>query len=340
MNTKQAKQLDLPKLMSRLGYEPVKVTKGGNELWYKSPFRQEKDPSFHTSYLGGKWIWNDFGDIGGTVIDFVMRHEGFNQVKDALAFLTSMYQGHLFEKPPTRTRKSQSPSLFSFQQQTSREAASKFSQGQSGDLFLDRDLEFIGDKPLQSPLIFSYLNSRGISREVAIKYLRLVHYRNLKKTSQRPYFGFGQKNVSGGWEVRSATDDPKMKFKSALIARDITVHPGTEQGRGGVSVFEGMLDHLSLLMMFGVKSLRGDALILNGLSSYGRAKAYIAEQGYTQIDLFLDNNNPGRETAQQFAEDFGDIVKDHSSAFAGYTDLNDALRAGFIPSFSPSSPAP
>ena len=61
MNSHQAKQIDLPNLMSRLGYEPTAIKKGGNEYWYRSPFRSEKDASFHTSYLGGKWIWKDFG---------------------------------------------------------------------------------------------------------------------------------------------------------------------------------------------------------------------------------------------------------------------------------------
>ena len=89
MNSEQAKKLSLPDIMSRLGYEPTEITKGGAEYWYCSPFRKEKEPSFHTSYLGGKWIWNDFADSGGTVIDFVMRHEGYTKVSDALRFLES-----------------------------------------------------------------------------------------------------------------------------------------------------------------------------------------------------------------------------------------------------------
>ena len=56
MNSEQAKKLSLPDIMSRLGYEPTEITKGGAEYWYCSPFRKEKEPSFHTSYLGGKWI--------------------------------------------------------------------------------------------------------------------------------------------------------------------------------------------------------------------------------------------------------------------------------------------
>ena len=121
MNSHQAKQIDLPNLMSRLGYEPTAIKKGGNEYWYRSPFRSEKDASFHTSYLGGKWIWKDFGDIGGTVIDFVMRHERLNSVKEALSYLEGIYPANSLESASRVKRsgtvsKSQ-PTLFSFQKQ-------------------------------------------------------------------------------------------------------------------------------------------------------------------------------------------------------------------------------
>jgi ATP-dependent Lon protease len=70
--------------MAQLGYHPVKVTDNRNEFWYNSPFRVEKEPSFHISFLGGKWIWKDFGDIGGTIVDFAMRYQNDCNVKEAL----------------------------------------------------------------------------------------------------------------------------------------------------------------------------------------------------------------------------------------------------------------
>lgn len=50
MNSEQAKQISLPDLLEQLGHIPVKTTKAGRELWYRSPFRDEKEPSFHTSF--------------------------------------------------------------------------------------------------------------------------------------------------------------------------------------------------------------------------------------------------------------------------------------------------
>ncbi len=54
----------MPELLNCFGHQPVNIIKQGREYWYISPFRYEKEPSFHTSYLGGKWIWNDFGRGG------------------------------------------------------------------------------------------------------------------------------------------------------------------------------------------------------------------------------------------------------------------------------------
>ncbi|MEL6945651.1 MAG: hypothetical protein AAFO82_23590 [Bacteroidota bacterium] len=140
MNSTEAKKLSLPDIMAHLGYQPIKVVKNGLELWYNSPFRAEKAPSFHTSFLGGKWIWNDFGDKGGTVIDFVMRHENYFSVGQALQFLER------FENAPS---KNQLP--FSFQQQK------RFKPENFQAERFERELEYLSAGEIQNPLIFSYL---------------------------------------------------------------------------------------------------------------------------------------------------------------------------------------
>ena len=328
MNADQAKKLSLPDLLAQLGYEPMKVLKGGRELWYPSPFRVEKDPSFHTSYLGGKWIWNDFGDTGGTVIDFVMRHQNFSRVSEALRFLEKMFPGTARRRVGEGA--ADHPSLFSFQQQGPPQASKKISEAPV-ESAADRDLELVKIMPLQSHLIFSYLEGRMIPRELAQKYLVLVHYRNKKKPSQRPYFAFGMRNRSGGYEIRSASDDPNLKFKSALVTRDITVISGREQGRGAVNVFEGQLDFLSLLVMLDTDQLGADSIILNGLQSYSLAKGCIEERGYELLNTFLDNNSAGQGRTQDFINDFGSIVVNHSPKFLPHVDLNDALRSGHNP---------
>lgn len=318
MNSNQAKQLSLPEIMSLLGYEPVKERKGGYELWYLSPFRSEKEASFITSFLGGKWIWNDFGDIGGTVIDFIMRHEGFTSVKEALAFLDKMFQGNLFTKPSSKRvgdLHPNHPDLFSFKQQR-REAADRAPA--------ERELRFLEAHTIKNPIINHYLEKeRCIPKNVADCYLLEVKYRNLK--NQKDYFAFGMKNESGGYEIRAASD--QYSFKSALQVRDISLLPGRYPERKIVNIFEGMTDFLSLLVMYNTLQLSGDAIVMHSLSSFARTKEVIEQQAYETINTFLDNNKAGEEGTKRFKETFTGKVESQSHLFVPYTDLNDALVA-------------
>ena len=44
MNTNEAKRIRIEEYLHSLGYNPVR--RQGNSLWYKSPFRDEQEPSF------------------------------------------------------------------------------------------------------------------------------------------------------------------------------------------------------------------------------------------------------------------------------------------------------
>jgi hypothetical protein len=288
-------------------------------LWYASPFRAEKEPSFHTSFLGGKWIWNDFGDIGGTVVDFAMRYNGFQSIKDTLAWLDRVCHTHPIQRNKGRVEEERAettqPSLFSFQQQSGAAAPVE------SDL---RQLEFVSAQPISNPVILDYLSlERCIPGPLVLHYLQEVTYRNLG--TGKTFFAFGMLNKSGGYEIRAASD--KVSFKSALIARDITVIDGSSPERGIVNVFEGMTDFLSFLTMMKLPRLAGDAVIMHSLSSYARASEFIHSKGYRVINTFLDNDSPGREGTERFRREFSDQVVSQSEMFADYKDLNDALRA-------------
>lgn len=319
MNSIQAKQINLPSLMQRLGYQPTEIKKGGGEYWFRSPFRDEAEASFHTSYLNGKWIWNDFGDIGGTVIDFVMRHENLSRVKDALAFLDNLYpqlksqasflQGKGRGEQRLSSEK-EAPPTFSFQQQGRKAPAS--------------DLEFLKAVPVHNPLIYSYLeNERGIPRELIDRYLLQVHYRN--KESGRIFFALGMKNMSEGHEIRVASDAYSFT-KSSLGKKDITFIAGAETGRGKLNVFEGMLDFLSLVAMYGVNQLKGDSIILNTTQLAERASDWIKSQSYNGINAFLDNDKAGEECLESLKKSLGEkSVHTQNHLYTGYTDVNEAL---------------
>ena len=319
MNSHQAKELSLPDLLARLGHSPAKVRKSGREFWYRSPFRQEELPSLQVS-MGrtGIWIWNDHGDNShGTVIDFVMRHQEYSQIKDALDFLEGMYQPNLFSSQPlTSLIRPPQPDSFSFYQQQGREAAENFSD--------NRELEFIDAQPLTHFVALKYLTEeRHIPAALAQQYLALVRYRNI--TSGKAYFGIGMKNQSGGFEVRAASRE--HNFKSALIARDISIIPGTDPKRQGVHVFEGMMDFLSYLVLNGIDHPPGDVVILHSVTSLDRAVSYLRSQNYPQIRTYLDNDKAGHQATERLKEAFGATLLPQGEAYAPHHDLNDLLRA-------------
>ena len=322
MNTAQAKKLSLPNIMAKLGYEPTQITKGGQEYWYKSPFRTEDDASFHTSYLGGKWIWNDFGDSGGTVIDFILRHENFNQVSQALRFLERMYQPQLFTKPAIKRAGegcTKEPELFSFQQQGA----------QPPKIKMKSELEFIEAHNIRNPLIFSYLENRAIAKPLADRYLLEIKYRNSR--NDKEYFAFGMKNESKGYEIRAASDE--YSFKSALIKKDITFIKGSSSTKDRACLFEGMTDFLSYLALMNTDALSGDTIIMHSLASFDRTAERIRQKDYNAIHIFLDNDKAGREHTKKFIQILDEKSKPQNDLYASYKDLNDALKANQVPDF-------
>lgn len=316
MNTEQAKKISLPDLLARLGYTPVAAKKGGNELWYHSPFRAEAAPSFHTSYLGGKWIWNDFGDTGGTVIDFVLRQQNLTSIKDVLAYLDDIFQSGLSSSQTDNSQPKAGSNLLSFQPQTHREAAENVS--------VDRQLELTDVGPIRKPLLLSYLfNERHIPPTLAQRYLQEVRYRNL--ATGKEYFAFGMENQSGGYEIRVASS--RYNFKSALKARDITIIAGINAEGSTAHVFEGMTDFLSFLILNRVEESPDDCIIMHSLSSFHRVVAHIRSQGYQVIKTYLDNDKAGQQGTERFKAEFGILLLPQGQAFAPYHDLNDLLRA-------------
>ncbi len=65
MNTNEAKRIRIEEYLHSLGYSPVR--RQGNSLWYKSPFRDECEPSFKVNTERN--LWYDFWrEQGGNII--------------------------------------------------------------------------------------------------------------------------------------------------------------------------------------------------------------------------------------------------------------------------------
>lgn len=186
----------------------------------KSPFRDERTPSFHI--LAGGYGWVDFGDgTKGGVIDLVMRLEHCDRTF-AVRRLAEMRNGGRLFVPSG--------------QQASRLACLRAPA-----------LKVVSFSYVSDCTLLRYASGRGISEDVLRMYCREVAVRTGRSGSVRSYIGFP--NNGDGHVLRSAVSGPggKRCTNSAptYLAPDgiITAEPADY----AVAVFEGFFDFLSFI---------------------------------------------------------------------------------------------
>lgn len=287
MNTNEAKQIRIEEYLHSLGYDPVR--KQGDSLWYKSPFRNEREPSFKVNTERN--LWYDFGaGRGGNII--ALAQELY--ASDSLPYLLE----RIAEQAP-----GVHPVSFSFGKQ----ALSKPSFQQ---------LEVV---PLSSPALYSYLRQRGINTELAKRECREVRY----LTDGKPYFAVGFPNRSGGYEIRNKF------FKGCIAPKDITHIRQTEPGETCCLFegFMDYLSFLTLRQAGHPDrpALDGqDCIVLNSVSNLSKALRPLGD--YERIHCFLDNDRAGLEALREIQREYGSRVRDASYVYSGYKDLNDYLN--------------
>lgn len=167
MNTTQAREILIEKVLQNLGCEPTKSNE--NESWYLSPFRIEKTASFKLNRKINRWF--DHGEQkGGNVIDLVIEKFGFS-VNEALSYL---------EKFDT---------FFSFQKQIFETVTKELNSTNQVERII----------PIQHVALVQYLKSRQINNSKNIEQLKEIHY----TINDKNYFALGFQNKSQGWEIRS-----------------------------------------------------------------------------------------------------------------------------------------
>lgn len=287
MNTNEAKQIRIEEYLHSLGYNPVR--RQGDSLWYKSPFRDEQEPSFKVNVERN--LWYDFGaSRGGNII--ALAQELY--ASDSLPYLLE----RIAEQAPNVR-----PVSFSF-------------GGQPLSKPSFRQLEVV---PLSSPALLSYLRQRGINTELAKRECREVHY----LTDGKPYFAVGFPNRSGGYEIRNKF------FKGCIAPKDITHIRQTEPGETCCLFegFMDYLSFLTLRQAGHPDrpALDGqDYIVLNSVSNLSKALRLLGN--YERIHCFLDNDRAGLEALREIQREYGSRVRDASPVYSGYKDLNDYLN--------------
>lgn len=139
MNIEDVKQIPIADYLHSLGYSPVKQQ--GNGLWYKSPLREEHEPSFKVNT--DRNLWYDFGaGKGGNII--ALAKELY--CSDSLPYLLN----RIAEQTP-HVR----PVSFSFPQRRT-----------------EPSFQHLEVRDLTHPALLRYLQGRGINVELAKENVR------------------------------------------------------------------------------------------------------------------------------------------------------------------------
>jgi hypothetical protein len=290
MNINQAQQIPLATLLARLGYTPVKIYKGGIELAFRSPFRQETTASFFVNVH--KNVWNDFGDSGGTVLDFVMRYRS-TDVRGALNYLETFFDNS-FTAIEAQIR---DPSV--------------------KDALKSETLVLEQIKPFgTSPSLTDYIvQQRKINSVVANQYLKEIYFKNME--SGKHYFAAAFGNDSGGFEIRNAF------FKSSINGKDITFLKG--KNSESIAIFEGFIDFLSFLTLRKLRQLETDVLVLNSIAFKEKTVNLIKAHNYTSTEMWLNNDKAGKETLHFFIENTECAVVPQNHFYLDFNDINEFL---------------
>lgn len=298
-NTKRSSVVDV---LAHFGKD-VRFNRSG---FLTSPFRDENTPSFHITSSGRGW--KDFGDgSGGGVIDLVMRLTGKDRA-GAIKVLREIESGG---------------TTFS----SGMSAAARTMPGNR----TENALEIYSMGELTSEALKKYARSRGISDTVLKAYCRQIGIKRQGKTYPVEEF-IGFPNNMKGFALRNGKPAKKGK-------RCTSSHPSFIDRDGkmtqvissdSVMIFEGFFDFLSYIQLFSAGRLAPgkDVCVLNSITNRDKAKDYIL--GHSIVELYLDNDNAGKKTADEIRNEIQSFrtdckVIDRSVYYSGFKDLNEFL---------------
>ena len=296
MSIEELRSISIVELLALLGHEPAYRTGGGKQWVYHSPLRNDNTPSFFVTI--SKNLWLDFGSSeGGNVIDLAIAINGGCSFHEAVCWLEEQNRG-IRERPPINY--------------------SSFDNSDCG-------MRIVKTLPLRHPTLLNYLSSRGIPREIAVKYCREIHY----SIRGREYYSVGFPNIVGGYELRNPF------FKGCHGEKAPSVIPLSKSCRTECCcVFEGFMDFLSYhaLEQSGnrdvVQPFPCDSIVLNSTAMVRKTVPFI--DVYRKAFCFLDNDDAGRRAFVKMAESMPGKLINHIeiAPLALYKDLNDYLQTG------------
>ena len=278
------KRYPIVEYLERKGVKPVRKTP--TYVMYHSPLREETHPSFKVNTEKNLWI--DYGEgRGGSIIDLCMRMEGCT-LSEAIRRLGQ-------NAPDNGTYNF----LNDFVPNNPQPA-----------MAVNGARRLIEISDTLPPHLQDYLTKeRCIDLEKAMPFLKCISY----EVRGRHYQAIGFANLSGGYELR---DD--KTFKGTIAPKDII--PIFTDRTEPVCIFEGFMDFLSFLSM--KEEITNHCLVMNSVSNVARTIRYLNDRHLTHIRAFLDNDEAGRRTVQDFIK-AGFHVEDMNIHYKDFKDLNE-----------------
>lgn len=286
MNIQEAKAIRLADYLQSLGYSPIRQQ--GSSLWYKSPLREESEPSFKVNTELNRWF--DFGlGKGGNILALARGLYQDDYVPSLLAKIAG-------QAPHIR------PTSFSFCQQSS-----------------EPSFQQLEVRELAHPALLRYLQERGIDTAVAKNECKELHFAH----NGKPYFVIGFENVTGGHEIRNQFFKGCIAPKDITHIRQQERQTDTCYLFEG---FMDYLSFLTIRKRKNPQSpdVRGqDYMVLNSVSNLNKAIEHLSH--YERIHCFFDNDQAGNRAYLELQRTFSYRVRDASIHYAEYKDLNDFL---------------
>lgn len=207
MELEQIRQISLVGFLEGMGHVPV--SRKGNDVWFRSPFRNERTASFKVDTQRN--VWFDFGiGKGGDIFHLAGELTGSTGFMEQLEFLSG--KSGILPLRPLQERK-KIPRVSGF--------------------------EDVKVTELSHEALKGYLKERGIDPAIAGRFCKEVAYGIRGKR----YFAIGFMNRSGGYELRNPM------FKGCISPKDISCVSLSGKKQDTCCVFEGFIDFLSALVL-------------------------------------------------------------------------------------------
>lgn len=314
MNFDQANQIPIHHIAEYLGATYSRKGRVG-ELWYFSPFREEKTASFKIDERRNRW--HDFGHVspagksGGDVIDLWCEYHRLDRRADGKAVLQALKD--FSNVPDMQTLRQEKKKQFrQLTQDTATPEEPRFKIAK-----LHKKIFF--------PSLLEELQRRRISPAVANLYIKQVFLTDTEN-SDRKLNGFAFENHKGGYEISIPNPATGKSFKTSTQPKTYTLIKGANPKQA--CIFEGFWDFLSYLELNKTLKPKYDCYVLNSVSFWHETAQDIIgrEEKVSLVSLFMDNDIAGDQATDNFCNEldgYGIIVDCQRHNYEGFKDLND-----------------